>query len=89
MSDIRFSSVRKFLFLYFKNQNRISIESETLFTDFFTLEKLRHFFFLKIKVRGPQVQDMPSHELEVITLPIITSEPISDIKAVRVLYIVY
>ena len=66
----------------------ILIESETLFTDLFTLEKLRHFF-LKIKVRGPQVQDMPSHELEVITLPIITSEPISDIKAVRVLYIVY
>ena len=29
---------------------------------------------------------MPSHELEVITLPIITSEPISDIKTVRVLY---
>ena len=47
---------------------------EQLRTIFFTLEKFR-----QIKRRGPQVRDMPRHELVVIKLLIIATEPVKTI----------
>ena len=43
-----------------------------------TLEKFRQIF-QKIKRRGPQVQIIPGHKLEVIKLLIIATEPIKTV----------
>ena len=43
-----------------------------------TLEKFRPIF-LKIKRRGPPVQDMPRHKLEAIKLLSIATEPVETV----------